>query len=135
MGGGVMITPEYKVFENLFKEIISLNKRMTSYIITNDTGAEILEKIFFKGARRLLRNLTYENMPVSIECDKDTIEQKLETIRLKRKRENGRRCYEKHRESRLERERSRYHQQKCGPYEPKPSGRPKVGSKENGQKQ
>lgn len=96
-------------------------------VIDNETTVEILEKIFFKGARRLLRNLTYENMPVRIdpECDDKALEEKLEAIRVKRKRENGKRCYQKYRESRLERERNRYHEQKNGPYEPKQPGRPR----------
>ncbi len=95
-------------------------------IIDFQTTEDIIEEIFFRNGRRRTRNLHYKGEAVSVVPEfHDALQEKLETIRIRRKRENGRRCYEKHRESRLEREKTRYHLQKCGPYEPKQPGRPK----------
>jgi len=97
-------------------------------LLTNETPIEFIENLFFQGKTgKKLKNLHFEGKLVQVDPSFVNFDDVLVSLRRKRKLENAKRSYEKNKESRLERERIRYHKMKAivGGSD-KPVGRPRM---------
>jgi hypothetical protein len=102
---------------------------MEIYRIDENTSEEMLERIFFTGKpgrpKKYFKTIIDDKEYCVIVHPDVDLSEKFDRIRAKRRQENDKRCYEKNKLERCERERLKYEQTKLGVYVPKQRGRPK----------